>query len=91
MPSSEELEKLACTPEPVNPAGFNPSCVLPHGLTAKHVGLAMKDFVDFLGFINEQLNIKGIERLESMLMPANFSSMFANSCLQEFPNIAQHW
>jgi len=35
----------------------------------------MEDFVDFLGFINQQLNTKDLPRLESFLMPANFSSM----------------
>ena len=35
----------------------------------------MQDFIDFLGFINAQLNTKQIERMESFLMPANFSSM----------------
>ncbi|MFQ5398485.1 MAG: hypothetical protein ACE5E7_02695 [Anaerolineae bacterium] len=35
----------------------------------------MNDFVDFLGFINRQLHIKQIVRLESFLMPANFSSI----------------
>jgi hypothetical protein len=35
----------------------------------------MNDFLAFLGFTNTQLNTKGIQRFESMLMPANFSSM----------------
>lgn len=35
----------------------------------------MNDYLDFLGFINLQLNTKGIPRLESFLMPANFSSI----------------
>ena len=35
----------------------------------------MSDFLDFLGFINEQLDTRQIPRLESFLMPANFSSM----------------
>ncbi|HEX4128474.1 MAG TPA: hypothetical protein VHZ24_00425 [Pirellulales bacterium] len=35
----------------------------------------MEEFIDFLGFINAQLHTKKIERLESFLMPANFSSM----------------
>ncbi|MBI2804540.1 MAG: hypothetical protein HYX68_06100 [Planctomycetes bacterium] len=35
----------------------------------------MEEFVDFLGFVNGQLNTRQIERLESFLMPANFSSM----------------
>jgi len=42
----------------------------------------MQDFVEFLGFINGQLFTRQIERLEVMLMPANFSSVvgeFMNS------------
>jgi hypothetical protein len=35
----------------------------------------MGDFLDFLGFLNQQLNTRGLTRLESFLMPANFSSM----------------
>jgi hypothetical protein len=69
------LEKSACTPEALNAAGFNPRCVLPHGLTVDHVRRAMQDFLDFLGFINTQLNSRSLLRLEAMLMPANFSSM----------------
>ena len=34
-----------------------------------------KDFVQFLGFVNQELHVKGIERLETILMPANFSSL----------------
>lgn len=69
------LEKLACTPRPVNASGFNPHAVPPYGLTVEHIRLAMNDFVNFLGFINQQLHTREIERLESMLMQANFSSM----------------
>ncbi|NLF09140.1 MAG: hypothetical protein GX594_14365 [Pirellulaceae bacterium] len=35
----------------------------------------MADFLDFLGFLNQQLNARRLPRLESFLMPANFSSM----------------
>lgn len=35
----------------------------------------MVDFIDFPGFINRQLYTKQIDRLETMLMPANFSSI----------------
>ncbi len=35
----------------------------------------MVDFVDFLGFLNRQLYSRNLSRLESMLMPANFSSL----------------
>jgi hypothetical protein len=70
---SNELH--ACTPIDVSPNYFNPNCNLPYGLTVNHIQQAMKDFVDFLGFINQQLHTKQIPRLESFLMPANFSSM----------------
>ena len=35
----------------------------------------MEEFVGFLGFINEQMATRAIPRFETMLMPANFSSM----------------
>jgi hypothetical protein len=73
MPDKQEI--LACSPIPVNARGFNRSANLPHGVTTKHIQKAMQDFLDFIGFINIQLNSKKIERLESFLMPANFSSM----------------
>src|SRR3990172_2974858 len=76
-------EKLACTPRPLNSNGFNPTCALPYGLKPDHIQHAMQDFIDFLGFINEQLNTKEMPRLESFLMPANFSSMVG-----EYMNIA---
>ena len=69
------LEAAACIPESVDATGFNPDCTLPYGLTTEHIRLAMTEFTNFLGFINQQLNANGIDRLETMLMPANFSSM----------------
>ncbi|MBN2002277.1 MAG: hypothetical protein JXA21_02875 [Anaerolineae bacterium] len=78
----DELERLACTPVLVNPECFNKGCILPYGLRNDHIMQAMDDFLDFLGFINQQLRTKSISRLESFLMPANFSSMVG-----EFMNI----
>jgi hypothetical protein len=83
MSITDDKELQACTPVPVNPDCFNPNCVLPYGLRAEHVCRAMEDFIDFLGFINQQLHTKGIPRLESFLMPANFSSIVG-----EFMNIS---
>jgi hypothetical protein len=40
-----------------------------------HIQQAMGDFLDFLGFINQQLNGRGMDRLESIMMQANFSSL----------------
>jgi len=62
---TEDKELLACTPAPVNPNLFNPHCTLPYGLTLEHIRQALEEFIDFLGFINQQLHAKGIPRLES--------------------------
>lgn len=35
----------------------------------------MQEFLDFLGFLNKQMHSRALPRLESMLMPANFSSI----------------
>lgn len=70
-----DIEKLACVPRPLKQSRFNPQSMLPYGLQVGHVQHAMQDFLDFLGFINQQLNGKGMPRLESFLMPASFSSM----------------
>jgi hypothetical protein len=68
-------ESAACTPTLLNLQGFNKRVVLPCGLTTVHVQKAMADLLDFLGFLNQQLNTRQLPRLESFLMPANFSSM----------------
>ncbi|HEX5501452.1 MAG TPA: hypothetical protein VFW96_02445 [Thermomicrobiales bacterium] len=71
----------------MDPHGFNQHATLPHGLAADHVRRAMSDFVAFLTFINRQLHSRGIERLETMLMPANFSSVvgeFMNSTIPKY-------
>ena len=68
-------EAAACVPAPLDPKKFNPKAKIPYGVTVEHVGKAMQEFIDFLGFINTQLHTRKLERLESFLMPANFSSM----------------
>lgn len=72
MPSKEAA---ACIPIPLDPNGFNKAAKIPYGVTVDHVRKAMREFTDFLGFINGQLSTRKLERLESFLMPANFSSM----------------
>jgi hypothetical protein len=72
MPISE---KAACTPLPLDTAGFNQRAVIPFGCSVKNVRAAMQEFIDFLGFINGQMNTRQLPRLETMLMPANFSSI----------------
>jgi hypothetical protein len=70
-----DKESLACTPQPIKPDAFNLNCVLPYSLTAEHIAQSMQDFLNFFGFINQQLYTRGTPRLESFLMPANFSSI----------------
>jgi len=80
------LEQLACTPLPVSHDGFNPTTVIPYGCTTDHIRQAMADFIEFLGFINTQIRTKKIPRLESFLMPANFSSMVGEFITATLPN-----
>ena len=70
-----DLELAACQPIELLAEHFNPNADIPYGVTVEHVRAAMNDFLDFLGFMNTQLNSKVIQRLETMLMTANFSSM----------------
>jgi hypothetical protein len=81
----EELEIAACNPVPVDPAKFNPNAQIPYDLKPEHIGKAMQDFVDFLGFINQQLRTKDIERIESMLIPANFSGIVSEFMVTRIP------
>lgn len=86
--SLEELEVLelaACTPSRVSADGFNPNVQLPFGLTTDAVRKAMEAYVDFIGFLNQQLHTRGIERMESMLMAANFSSMVSEFIISNIP------
>lgn len=72
---SKNAEELACEACKVEQDRFNRTSLLPYGCTIQHIQLAMIEFVEFLTFVNQQLHTKNIPRLESMLMPANFSSM----------------
>ena len=83
---NSNLEYVACQPTPVLASSFNPSANIPYGCTTDHIHQAMNDFIEFLGFINQQLHTKGIKRLESMLMPANFSSMVGEFAIASIPN-----
>jgi hypothetical protein len=81
----DKKEVLACTPVPIRANGFNGKAEIPLGVKPIHIRKAMQDFIDFLGFVNSQLNRKAIERLESFLMPANFSSMVGEFMGAEIP------
>jgi hypothetical protein len=82
---SSDLEQLACTPVPLSITGFNQAIQLPYGLRVADIQKAMQGFLDFLGFINQQLYTKKIQRLETMLMPANFSSIVGEFMTSTIP------
>jgi len=87
-------EALACIPARVNRKGFNRSARLPYGLTTDHVRLAMEGFTSFLEVVNLALHAKKMDRLESILMPANFSSIvgeFVGAAIAKFcPTLARN-
>lgn len=72
---SSDLERQARIPVSLEGEAFNEAASLPYGLQVGHIRAAMGEFLDFLGFVNQQLGSKGIQRLETMLMPANFGSI----------------
>jgi hypothetical protein len=72
---TNDAELLACTPQPLRAPGFNPKVKLPYGLQAEHIRAAMDGLIEFLGFINQQLYSREMQRIEAIWMPANFSSI----------------
>ena len=80
-------EATACIPISVDPKAFNRSAQLPYGLTTTHIRRAMESFTSFLGLVNQALHGSSLERLESILMPANFSSIvgeFVGAAIPKF-------
>lgn len=68
---------------------FNQEAKLPYGLKVEHVFNAMKDFCIFLSLIDTELYSKNMPILESMLMPANFSSIvgeYMNATIPQYCN-----
>lgn len=65
--------------------GFNTVAQVPYGCTVEHIRRGMEEFVAFLGFVNQQLYSRSMERLESLLMPANFSSIVGEFMCSAIP------
>lgn len=80
-----DAELNACTPEPVLTSGFNAAAQIPYGCTIDHLYQVMASFTEFLGFVNPQLHTREIERLETLLMPANFSSLVGEFVASSIP------
>lgn len=81
----DELERAACIPHPVHDDGFNPKCLLPHGLRTDHIRLAMEEFQEFLSFVNLQLNSRQLSRLETILQQAAFSGLVGEFAAASIP------
>lgn len=80
-------EATACIPIPVDPNAFNRAVRLPYGLTTEQIRKAMATFTSFLETVNRALYAKKMDRLESILMPANFSSIvgeFVGAAIPKF-------
>lgn len=71
----EALEAAASVPVPVRLDGFNPAADIPYGCTTQDIFQAMTAFIAFLRVVDTELHRQGMHRLESLLMPANFSSV----------------
>ena len=65
MTDEPRSEALACTPRPINDAFFSSQCLLPCDLFGNPCPAAMTEFLDLLGFINQQLHTRNMPRLES--------------------------
>lgn len=85
MTPEEQLEFAACNPETVRIEHFNPRAIIPHGVTIEHLCAAMNDFVAFMQMVNVRLHENGTPRLETMLMPANFSSIVGEFMTANLP------
>lgn len=79
----ERMEAAACMPVPVDLLGFNPNANFPYGLTIDAIAKAMTEFNELMRVLNDQLHRHGMGRLETLLMPANFSSV-----VSEFMSVA---
>ena len=59
--------------------------MLPYGVTVEHICKTMRDFADFLTIVDTRLLENRMERLEEMLMPANFSSIVGEFIASNLP------
>lgn len=75
----------ALVPVPLDPDGFNSDVKLPYGLLSEHVGRAMQDFLNFLGYINEELHSRDIARQELLMEPAGFSGLVGGFMVSGLP------
>ncbi len=76
-------------PVPPSPKCLNESAVLPYGVMPQNILSAMNDFVRFLTVVNRSLKEQNLPRLESICMPANFSSIVGEFVTAAIPKYCQ--
>lgn len=81
----EKFDLAICKPERPKSEDFNPNARIPYGVSVEDIFRSMLDFTDFLETANSALARKKMERLEDMLMPANFSSMVGEFITSNLP------
>jgi hypothetical protein len=80
-----QFDLAFCKPDRPDFKDFNHAATIPFGISVEGVFRAMLDFADFLETANSALALKKMERLEDMLMPANFSSMVGEFITSNLP------
>ena len=75
-------EAKARVPIPPDKVYLNPIAQIPYGVQPAHVFNAMRDFTKWLGLVNGSGQVA---RLETMLMPANFSSIVGEFMTSTIP------
>ena len=69
----------------MDPSRFNKGAKFPYGCAIKAVRKSMEAFIEFLGFLNQQLLTRDLPRIEMLMMPANFSSLVGEFILSSIP------
>lgn len=85
MDDPAELERRACVLAPLALTDFNRAADIPYGCAIEHTHATMSAFLEFLAVVNGALNARGLARLESLLMPANFSSIVSEFMAESLP------
>lgn len=80
-----DAEHAACNAVKVKIEDFNPNAKIPFGVTINHVYAAMNDFIEFMRMVNVRLHENSSPRFETMLMPANFSSIVGEFLTSNLP------
>ncbi len=83
--STRRKNSLASAPVTPDIQDFNPKATIPYGVTVESIYQTMRAFTEFLSMVDSGLVKNNMERLEEMLMPANFSSIVGEFIASNLP------